>query len=74
MIADDLRMGSGRSAECPWGKAWPSSLIIRLSGLTPGSMNGMGGLVRWFFFDRFSAGGTEAILPTIPTVEPSITA
>ena len=52
----------------------PSSPIIRSSGLPPWFLNGMGWLVRWLRLDRVAAGVTDAVLPTVPTIEHLITA
>jgi hypothetical protein len=57
-----------------WGKALPSSPIICSSGQAPDFGDTMGWLVRRVHVDGLSAGGTEAILSTVPALEDCIAA
>ena len=51
-----------------------SSPIIRRLGQVPGPGNGIGWLVGRLRLDHLPAGGTEAVLPTVPALEHCVTA
>ena len=68
-----LELGHHRSSGRAVAMTQPSSPIISRSGLATGPGEGIGWLVGRLRFDRLTAGGTEAVLPTVPALEYCVT-